>query len=635
MLINIITISLLAAFITFIGGFLIGKKGAIVINIGSSFILALCAIFMFYQIIFLQNIFYWDFGIWFKTDFLTVRWNFIFDDLTITLCCVVSIISLFVQIYSCSYMSHDPCLIKFLGTLSLFTFTMLLLITSDNLIQLFLGWEGVGLCSYLLINFWFTRIQANKSGLKALFINRIGDSALLLAIAFLIYLTSSVDFSIIFSLIPLLDQTTIFLFNTSIRAIDIISFLLLIAAFAKSAQLFLHTWLPDAMEGPTPVSALLHAATMVTAGVFLIIKCSPIIEYSPSNLTLIAIFGALTSLFSALIAVFQNDIKKIIAYSTCSQLGYMITSCGFSNYNGALFHLTTHAFFKALLFLTAGSIIHGYFNEQDIRKMGALLNIFKLSYVLFAVSSLSLMGVPFLSGFYSKDFIMETSLITSTSVGFFCYISQIAASFFTAFYSFRLIYLVFFTKNRGYVVSLHKKTHDMDLTMFFPLLILGFCSIFVGYYAKDLFIGLGSEFLKNSILILPNHSYHFTVEFLNYKLKLIPFFNILISLSFFLVYINYKSSYFNFVYNFFNRKGYFDYIYNYYFANSFLTYNFIHLYNTDKGILETIGPYGLSNVLEKTSWFQFKNQSGLIFHYSAHILFSLVFLITVVELFFY
>jgi len=220
------------------------------------------------------------------------------------------------------------------------------------------------------------------------------------------------------------------------------------------------------MEGPTPVSALLHAATMVTAGVFLIIKCSPILEYSPLNLTLIAIFGALTSLFSALTATFQNDIKKIIAYSTCSQLGYMITSCGFSNYNGALFHLTTHAFFKALLFLTAGSIIHGYFNEQDIRKMGGLLNIFKLSYILFVIASLSLMGTPFLSGFYSKDFIMETSLIAGTFVGFFCYICQILAGFFTAFYSFRLIYLVFFTKNRGFLTSLNKKTHDMDLIMF-------------------------------------------------------------------------------------------------------------------------------------------------------------------------
>lgn len=344
------------------------------------------------------------------------------------------------------------------------------------------------------------------------------------------------------------------------------------------------------MEGPTPVSALLHAATMVTAGVFLIMKCSIIFEYSKIGLQIIFIFGSLTSLFSALVASFQNDIKKIIAYSTCSQLGYMITACGCSNYTGAIFHLTTHAFFKALLFLTAGAIIHGYFNEQDIRRMGGLFHVLKLSYVFFLIASLSLMGIPFLSGFYSKDFIMESALNLNNLNGYFAYICQILAGFFTSFYSFRLIYLVFFTKPRGFKIAINKKVHEMDLLMFIPLIVLGFFSIFIGYFLKDLFIGFGSDFLKNSIFISFKNSTTETVEFLDYRVKLIPIINIMLSFFLFILYTSYKSIYFNFIYNFFNRKGYFDYLYNLYFSKPFLHYNFFYFYNSEKGILENFGP---------------------------------------------
>lgn len=318
-------------------------------------------------------------------------------------------------------MLDDPHLIRFSCYISLFTFFMLILVSSDNLLQLFFGWEGVGLCSYLLINFWYTRLQANKAAIQAIMVNKFGDISVMLAVSASFLLYSSVDFGLIFALTPYFINHTFFILSYPINTISLIAFFLFIGAVGKSAQLGLHTWLPSAMEGPTPVSALLHAATMVVAGVFLIIRCSPIFEYANSILILITLVGALTAFFAATVGMLQNDLKRVIAYSTCSQLGYMTFACGLSNYSAALFHLINHGFFKALLFLSAGSIIHGLSDEQDLRRMGGLQKLFPITYIMFLIGSLALIGFPFLSGFFSKDLILETAFAQYTVYSVFAY----------------------------------------------------------------------------------------------------------------------------------------------------------------------------------------------------------------------
>ena len=323
----------------------------------------------------------------------------------------VTTISTLVHFYSCSYMSVDPHISRFMSYLSLFTFFMLILITADNFIQLFVGWEGVGLCSYLLIGFWFTRVQANKAALKALIINRVGDFGIILGICLVFFVFQTLDFEIVFPLITFFQNQFFLFFGMNFNVVELICFFLFIGSVGKSAQVGLHTSLPDAMEGPTPVSALIHAATMVTAGVFLIIRCSPIFEYAPGVLNIVTFVGALTAFFAATVGLVQNDIKKVIAYSTCSQLGYMIFACGISGYTVSLFHLINHAFFKALLFLAAGSIIHSLNNEQDMRRMGGLIRITPFTYSMMLIGSLSLAGFPFLSGFYSKDVILELAFV--------------------------------------------------------------------------------------------------------------------------------------------------------------------------------------------------------------------------------
>lgn len=310
-----------------------------------------------------------------------------------------------VHLYSTEYMSHDPHLPRFMSYLSLFTFFMLILVTADNFLQMFVGWEGVGLCSYLLINFWFTRIQANKAAIKAMLLNRIGDFSLLICILLIFLNFKAIDYATVAVLTPFFKATSVNFLNFKADVLTIIGVFMFIGATGKSAQLILHTWLPDAMEGPTPVSALIHAATMVTAGVFLIVRCSFIYEHITNVLDYVVIVGALTSFFAATTGLLQNDIKRVIAYSTCSQLGYMIFACGLSNYSVGFFHLTNHAFFKALLFLSAGSVIHAVNDEQDMRKMGGLKNLAPFTYSMIVIGSLALIGFPFLAGFYSKDLV--------------------------------------------------------------------------------------------------------------------------------------------------------------------------------------------------------------------------------------
>jgi len=360
---------------------------------------------IFYEIGLSSTICTIEIGNWFNVGFFQSPWAFLFDSLTASMLIVVTSVSFLVHMYSGSYMEFDPHLGRFMGYLSLFTFFMLILVTGDNFMQLFLGWEGVGLSSYLLINFWFTRIQANKAAIKAMMVNRLGDISLTLGIALIYIYFKSVRYAVVFASVKQHENLYFYLFGYDILVLDLICIFLLIAAVGKSAQLGLHTWLPDAMEGPTPVSALIHAATMVTAGVFLLVRCSPIYEHASNEIRLlVVIVGALTAFFAATTGLMQHDLKKVIAYSTCSQLGYMVFACGLSFYPVGMFHLINHAFFKALLFLSAGSVIHSLSDEQDIRYMGGLSRLIPFTYVFIMIGSLSLMGFPFFNRILLKRF---------------------------------------------------------------------------------------------------------------------------------------------------------------------------------------------------------------------------------------
>jgi proton-translocating NADH-quinone oxidoreductase chain L len=461
---------------------------------------------------------------WICTDTLQLDIGFLFDGLTFIMLFVVVFISLLVHTFSIDYMQKDPHIFRFLVYLSLFTFFMIILITSNNFLQLFVGWEGVGLCSYLLINFWYTRIPANKSALKAIIVNRIGDCGLIFACSLLYANFRTLKYSVIFSLVPYFQDRTIIFFSYEVNLLTFICILLFLAAVGKSAQLGLHTWLPDAMEGPTPVSALIHAATMVTAGVFLIIRCSILFEYSPVVLIFMIVFGGLTAFLGGTVGLFQSDIKKVIAYSTCSQLGYMVFSCGMSGYITTLYHLANHAFFKALLFLSAGVIIHAISDEQDMRKYGNLRKLLPLIYIFMLLASLALCGFPFYAGWYSKDIIIETSFLQDILVpARFCYWLGSLATFFTAFYSFRLVYLTFEGQFSGFKSYLFN-FHEPSKLALVPLIFLAFASLFSGYLFQNIFNLFYSTFFNNIIEVLPQHNFSIEFEFLPVYIKLIPLF---------------------------------------------------------------------------------------------------------------
>jgi NADH-quinone oxidoreductase subunit L len=449
---------------------------------------------------------------WVTSGNLVANWALRLDSLTAIMLIVVTYVSSVVHIYSIGYMSEDKSIARFMSYLSLFTFFMLMLVTGTNFLQLFFGWEGVGVASYLLIGFWFKKQSANAAAIKAFVTNRVGDFGLIIAIA-LIYLTfRTVEYSEVFALAPNFLKQQIMIFGSEFRAIDAICILLFVGAMGKSAQIVLHVWLADAMEGPTPVSALIHAATMVTAGVFLVARCSPLFELSPIALNMVTLVGATTALFAATIALTQNDIKKIIAYSTCSQLGYMFFACGISAYSAAIFHLATHAFFKALLFLGAGSVIHAMHHEQDIRRMGGIWKKIPITYAMMWIGSLALAGFPPLAGFYSKDVILETAFMSHSPFGKLAYLMGISAAFLTAFYSWRLLFLTFHGKTRA-----DKKTfdhaHESPLSMMIPLFFLAIGSVLAGvigakvlhmvsgehnFFADAIFTQTGNQLLEEA-----------------------------------------------------------------------------------------------------------------------------------------
>jgi proton-translocating NADH-quinone oxidoreductase chain L len=496
---------------------------------------------------------------------------------------------------------------------------------------MFVGWEGVGLCSYLLINFWFTRIQANKAAIKAMIMNRIGDFGLALGIFCVFSKLGAVDYSTVFALAPYFVSDSFSFLNIEFNFLDLVGVLLFIGAVGKSAQLGLHTWLPDAMEGPTPVSALIHAATMVTAGVFLIARCSPLFEYAPGALFVVTVVGAMTAFFAASSGLVQNDLKRVIAYSTCSQLGYMVFACGLSNYSVAFFHLANHAFFKALLFLGAGCIIHGICDEQDMRKMG-LGKLFMFTYTFILIGSLALAGFPFLTGFYSKDAILELSFANYSWVGAFTHTLGLLAALCTSIYSFRLLHLTFLNSKNSYKLYV-SSAHEAPFTMAFPLFVLSFGAIFIGYMTKDFMIGLGTDAWNGVIFVSHSNSFLVEAEFLFAYQKHLPFFLGLLGaiFAYFLVnsslpllwkrYVfsflkNFSSLYLNF-YRFLSAKWHFDQVYNEFVVHKLMNVGYRNTFLTlDKGYIETLGPYGFSALISSLSSTFSNKLTGYLYHYA-------------------
>ena len=577
LLLTLIFLPFLGAIAAGFFGFYIGRKGSVFITTLTTFLSCVFSLIIIYDSITYNYEYFIYISNWINSGLFSCNWCFLFDSLTMIMLVVITSVSTLVHLYSSQYMATDPHLSRFMSYLSLFTFFMLILVTGDNFMQMFVGWEGVGFCSYLLINFWFTRLQANKAAMKAMLINRISDLILLLGVLTIFYNIRTIEYFSTFAAISIAQNLYFIFCNYILSIIDVICILIFIGAMGKSAQIFLHLWLPDAMEGPTPVSALIHAATMVTAGVYLIGRCSPIFEYSIFSLKIITIIGASTAFFASTVGLVQNDFKKIIAYSTCSQLGYMFFACGLSNYPLAIFHLSNHAYFKALLFLCSGAVIHAMGDEQDIRKMGGLRRILPFTYIMFLIGSLSLMGFPFLTGFYSKDLILEVAFASFSETGHFAYWLGTIGAFFTAFYSTRLIFFAFLTETNAYK-NVIKNAHDVPLEMGISLGLLAFGSIFIGYISKDMFVGLGSNFWNNSIYINPINNQMIDAEFLPTFFKILP---VILSFSglfgsFYLYFFKFKflynlkiSKYGIYFYNFLNRKWYFDKIY-YEFINQYI-----------------------------------------------------------------
>ncbi|PPR43872.1 MAG: NADH-quinone oxidoreductase subunit L [Alphaproteobacteria bacterium MarineAlpha5_Bin11] len=563
---------------------------------------------------------------WINSGDFKVDWAIRIDALSIIMLMVVSNISALIHIYSIGYMSKDPSIPRFMGYLSLFTFFMLALVTSNNLLQLFFGWEGVGLASYLLIGFWHHKETANNAAIKAFIVNRIGDFSFVIGIVGIYFIFGTLEFDEIFNQVDLYKESQFNFVGIEISTLNFLCTLLFIGAMGKSAQIGLHVWLPDAMEGPTPVSALIHAATMVTAGGFMVARMSPLFISANTASNIIILIGALTAIFAALIALTQNDIKKVIAYSTCSQLGYMFVAAGVGAYNAAIFHLTTHAFFKALLFLSAGSVIHALGNEQNMQKMGGLAKKIPITASMMWIGSLAIIGFPFLSGYYSKESIIESAYFANTSFGNLAYYVGIITSGLTAFYSWRLIFLTFYGKNRS-EQDLFNKAHESPLVMIFPLILLSFGSIFVGVVCYDLFIGNNSiNFWGNSIIVIEKYSNHmpFTQLLLG---KLFISIGIILATVFYFYRNDLPkklSTKYNYLYNILINKFYFDFIYNKIFVISSHNLGKLLWKQGDEKTIDGFGPDGLSKVIDKLSLIAGRFQTGYLYHYAFVMLIGLV-----------
>ena len=572
---------------------------------------------------------------WIDSGLLEVSWALKVDTLTAVMLIVVTVVSAMVHIYSIGYMSHDPDVPRFMAYLSLFTFFMLMLVTADNLIQMFFGWEGVGLASYLLIGFWYKKPTANAAAIKAFVVNRVGDFGFVLGIFTVFVMFDAVNFDTIFAAAPDKANDTLKFFGGEFNAMTVACLLLFVGAMGKSAQLGLHTWLPDAMEGPTPVSALIHAATMVTAGVFMVARLSPLFEYSDTALTVVTIVGGSTAIFAATIGCVQNDIKRVIAYSTCSQLGYMFFALGVSAYSAGVFHLMTHGFFKALLFLGAGSVIHAMSDEQDMRKMGGIWRMVPVTYVLMWIGSLALAGVWPFAGFYSKDIVLEAAWGAHSGVGNYAFWMGVIAAFLTAFYSWRLLIMTFHGKSRANEKVL-AHVHESPKVMLIPLVVLALGAMFAGYVGYDSFVGAkAAEFWGSSILILDTHPALENAHHAPFWVKYLPLFVGLAGIA--LAYLFYMVApglpgllverirpVYTFVYN----KWYIDELYDFLFVRPAF-YLGRNLWKTGDGsLIDGVGPNALAAVTLNIARRAARLQTGYLYHYTLAMMVGVVALIS-------
>ncbi len=571
---------------------------------------------------------------WMASGDLKIAWSLRVDTLTAVMLVVVTTISTFVHLYSIGYMAEDPHRPRFFSYLSLFTFAMLMLVTSDNLVQLFFGWEGVGLMSYLLIGYWYKKPEANAAAIKAFIVNRIGDFGFALGIFAVFMMTGAVDFDTVFAQAPSLTGKTISFLGWQADALTLICLLLFMGAMGKSAQFLLHTWLPDAMEGPTPVSALIHAATMVTAGVFMVARLSPLFELAPNAQTFVTFIGATTALFAATIGLVQNDIKRIVAYSTCSQLGYMFVAMGVGAYSVGMFHLFTHAFFKALLFLGAGSVIHAMHHEQDIQKMGGLKDRIPFTYWVMVIGTLALTGFPLTAGYFSKDAIIEAAYVGKNPMALYAFTATAAAAALTAFYSWRLIFVTFHGRPRDR--QLYAQAHESPLVMLVPLGFLAAGSVLSGFPFKELFVGHGvEEFFRESLKFAPDNHVLEELHRVPHLVALLP--TLMMAAGFAVAWIFYirkpelpveLARQHEPLYRFLLNKWYFDELYDLIFVRPTLWLGRLLWKYGDGWVIDGLGPDGVSARVLDVTRNVVRLQTGYLYHYAFAMLIGVAALIT-------
>lgn len=628
----LISTTLFAPFIGFLLSLVLHRRSEIAKSIAcSAVIVSLICYFLLVRKTPFGHTLMFDLLMWIKLDPIKIYWGVYIDPLSTLMTGVVLIISCLVHIYSLGYMAHDESLGRFMSYLNLFTFTMLLLVLSPNLLQLFVGWEGVGLSSYLLIGFWYEKKQASQAAFKAFIINRAADIALILAILSIYVVFETLEFSSIEHAIPNYRNVWVHFMGYKVQILTLIASLIMIGAMAKSAQFGFHTWLPDAMEGPTPVSALIHAATMVTAGVFLIVRFSILFEYTPLVKDYMVVIGALTAFFAATVALTQKDIKRVIAYSTCSQLGYMFLACGCGAYTVAMFHLITHAFFKALLFLGAGSVIHAMSDEQNIFKMGGIYKFIPKTYAMMWIGSLALAGIPFFSGYYSKDLILESVYFSNNM---FALGVALFVVFLTAFYSWRVIRVVFHGKpNADEQVMAH--IHEVPKTMMIPMMVLAIGAIISGWLGYQFLIKQkwGFNWGVNTANAVIKHG---NLPFwMHYSPALLAVLGIIMSFIFYKMVPQISNVLGRgWLYNFSNRKWFIDELYHYVFVKPALWLSEFLAKTVDMNFIDRYGPNGVVRVVFKISRFCQTFHTGYLYHYALVMLIAVIVAMTIYFLLF-
>jgi len=619
----IVFLPLLAAIAAGLFGRNLGNRGSQLVTSGAVTISAILSLIVFSEVALGHNPSTVIIAEWIVSGDLELNWALKVDTLTAVMLVVVNGVSALVHWYSIGYMSHDPHQPRFMAYLSLFTFAMLTLVTADNFVQMFFGWEGVGLASYLLIGFWYKKPSANAAAIKAFVVNRVGDFGFSLGIFAIFLVFGSLDFDTVFNAVAGAEGQTFQFLGMEVDVITTIALLLFVGAMGKSAQLGLHTWLPDAMEGPTPVSALIHAATMVTAGVFMVARCSPIFEYSETALAVVTVVGASTAFFAATIGLVQTDIKRVIAYSTCSQLGYMFFALGVGAYGAGIFHLFTHAFFKALLFLGAGSVIHAMHDEQDMRYMGGLRKKIPWTFAVMTIGTLAITGFPFLSGYFSKDMIIESAFAAHSGVGQYAFLLGVIAALMTAFYSWRLIFLTFFGESRA-EAGVFEKAHESPPVMLIPLLILAGGALFAGGVFYEYFVGHDYDVFWGEALFVRGENIIEAAHHVPTFVKILPL--IMGAAGFLLAlhaYILTKGKFaegmktsFKGVHTFLMNKWYFDELYDFLFVRPSMKLGHLLWKQGDGRVIDGFGPDGVSATVVKAAAKAKEVQTGYLYHYA-------------------